>query len=154
MTTIKVPDRYCKIGHEQLEEIFEQPESRQKIIEYLWKITLQQAKNFDVSQKTFFFYLLYEFMTDWDYCRCVPSLIQQWKGKNFFWDHPNLTDLNYDIQEQDNFILAPPEIEEGVLECQRCHSRKTFSFSKQTRRSDESATVFVRCSQCQHSFRL
>ncbi|NDF99366.1 MAG: transcription factor S, partial [Chitinophagia bacterium] len=36
----------------------------------------------------------------------------------------------------------------------RCHSKRTFSFSKQTRRSDESSTVFVRCAMCHHTYRM
>jgi len=70
------------------------------------------------------------------------------------WEHPSFDEERDRMQRLDDFLLQPPDVEEGLLECRRCHSRRTFSFSKQTRRSDESATVFVQCAQCGCNFRL
>ena len=58
------------------------------------------------------------------------------------------------FEEEENFLCHPPDIDEGVIACSRCGSNKTYSFTKQVRRADESATVFVRCSKCRHSFRI
>ena len=49
--------------------------------------------------------------------------------------------------ELDEFLVNPFEVEEGVLEC-ACGSRKTFSYQKQTRAADESATTFAQCVTC------
>jgi DNA-directed RNA polymerase subunit M/transcription elongation factor TFIIS len=51
------------------------------------------------------------------------------------------------IDEQDDFIENPFEIEEGVIEC-RCGSKRVFSFSKQTRSADEPMTTYAECVQC------
>lgn len=72
----------------------------------------------------------------------------------FAWNHPSFEQEKATMERLDEFILKPPQIEEGVLKCKRCGSRRTFSFSKQTRRSDEAATVFVQCAQCSLTFRL
>ncbi len=56
-------------------------------------------------------------------------------------------DVKHRINEQDNFLTNPVEVEEGVFQCV-CGCKKTFSYQKQTRSSDESITVFVTCSKC------
>lgn len=38
--------------------------------------------------------------------------------------------------------------------CNSCGSEKTFAIQKQVRSSDEPATLFVRCSTCQKSWRI
>ena len=49
------------------------------------------------------------------------------------------------MDEYDQFLVKPFEVEEGVLECNKCGSKKTFSYSKQTRAGDEATTVFATC---------
>ena len=41
------------------------------------------------------------------------------------------------ISEHDRFAGSESTVEEGIFECRRCSSRKTYSFSKQTRSADE-----------------
>jgi DNA-directed RNA polymerase subunit M/transcription elongation factor TFIIS len=99
-------------------------------------------------------YLLYEMIVD---LSIHPNLRLQMENLGnglVLWDHPNLRTVREGFQEQDAFIEQPPEIDEGIIQCKRCKSNRTFSFSKQTRRGDESTTVFVRCSKCSFSFRL
>lgn len=57
-------------------------------------------------------------------------------------------------EEQDNFIIKPFEIEEGVLQCNKCNSKKTFSYSKQTRGGDEGTTVFAVCANCNARWKM
>lgn len=99
-------------------------------------------------------YLLFEVATEFMFCHTLPQVMEQVKKKEIGWNHPNFEAIRCDFQEQDDFLENPPQVEEGVLECKRCHSRRTFSFSKQTRRSDESATVFIRCSNCDYMYRI
>lgn len=99
-------------------------------------------------------YLLYEMIVD---LSIHPNLRLQMENLGnglVLWNHPNLRTVREGFQEQDAFIEQPPEIDEGIIQCKRCKSNRTFSFSKQTRRGDESTTVFVRCSKCSFSFRL
>jgi DNA-directed RNA polymerase subunit M/transcription elongation factor TFIIS len=58
--------------------------------------------------------------------------------------------LNEYIQEeieQDNFIIQPFEIVEGITEC-KCGSKRVYSFTKQTRGGDEISTTFNECLSC------
>lgn len=76
------------------------------------------------------------------------------KGKEFLFHHSKFDEIRRSIKEQEDFLTNPIQVEDGVIECKKCHSFKTFSYSKQTRASDEGTTVFVTCAKCRHSFRL
>jgi len=52
------------------------------------------------------------------------------------------------IEELDDYLVKPFEIAEGVVECGKCHSKKTWSVQRQTRSSDEPMTTFSRCVEC------
>ena len=80
----------------------------------------------------------------------LTKLITQIKEKKIGWKHPTYDEIKTKIDEHDDFILNPFEIVESVINCGKCGSKKTFSYSKQTRSSDESATLFVTCATCNH----
>jgi len=99
-------------------------------------------------------YVMYELLTEIQ-CHHQPSLLlEMMSQKHILWNHNHFTSIQSRFQEQDDFIENPGEIEEGLFECRKCKSRRTFSFSKQTRRSDEGTTVFVRCAECQTTFKM
>jgi DNA-directed RNA polymerase subunit M/transcription elongation factor TFIIS len=68
--------------------------------------------------------------------------------------HSRYDEIRNIIKEQEKFLNNPPVIEDGVIECYKCHSKKTYSYAKQTRASDEGTSVFVKCAECNHQFRL
>lgn len=76
------------------------------------------------------------------------------KTKKYLFHHDIFNSVYDEIKEEDDFLNNPIKIEDGVIECSRCKSLKTFSYSKQTRASDEGTSVFVTCSQCHFKFRL
>ena len=99
-------------------------------------------------------YLLYEIVAEYLYTDNLRQVMDQVQKKELGWNHPNFRQICQDFQEEDDFIQNPPVVEEGVMECTKCGSKRTFSFSKQTRRSDESATVFIRCSNCNYTYKI
>lgn len=68
------------------------------------------------------------------------------------WQHPEFNDIIFKQQEQDDFIVNPFEVEEGVLTCPKCSKSRTFSYSKQTRSADEPMTTFATCMNCKHKW--
>lgn len=98
--------------------------------------------------------LSYEIVCEYLFCNNLNQVVDQVKKKEIGWNHSNFESIAQDFQEQDDFLEKPPQVEEGVMECKKCGSKRTFSFSKQTRRSDESATVFIRCSNCTYMYRI
>jgi DNA-directed RNA polymerase subunit M/transcription elongation factor TFIIS len=64
------------------------------------------------------------------------------------WKHPIFDEIRTKIEEHDEFIMNPFEVEEGVLTCAKCGCNKTYSYSKQTRSADEPMSTFAQCLKC------
>ena len=75
-------------------------------------------------------------------------VFQQVRKQKLGWDSEIYTNISNKIKEFDDYLVKPFEVVEGVIECQKCRSKKTFSVQKQTRSSDEPFTTFSRCSEC------
>src|SRR5574343_260451 len=70
------------------------------------------------------------------------------KKNQLLWNHPTFALAKVKLEEENDFIICPYEISEGILTCRKCGCKKIFSFTKQTRSLDEPTTVFALCSQC------
>lgn len=64
------------------------------------------------------------------------------------WNHASYDKIHEKEKEYDTYIQTPLELEEGVLQCKKCKSKKVFSFQIQTRSADEPMTTIARCSKC------
>lgn len=53
-----------------------------------------------------------------------------------------------------SIIENPIQIEEGIYQCNKCKSKKTFSYQLQTRSADEGMTTFVECANCKTKWRI
>lgn len=70
------------------------------------------------------------------------------------WNHPTFDNHKRQIQEEEDFIENPyTNVEEGVIQCSKCGSKRTFSYQKQVRSSDEGFSLFVNCVNCNASWR-
>ena len=78
----------------------------------------------------------------------LNDLLKNIKKGNLTWNNPNFQIYNDRIKEQDDFIENPFEVEEGVLECNKCNSKRVYSYSKQVRSGDEGTTVYAQCVAC------
>lgn len=137
---------FYKIVHRATNDFIRNPENIRLLATTLWGM---REGDPDTAR-----FLLYEFVMDYRYHENLQTITEQLAHRQILWEHPNLKQVRQHFYEQDNFIENPPMIDEGVIECIRCRSKRTFSFSKQTRRGDESTTVFVRCSECSKTFRI
>jgi len=63
------------------------------------------------------------------------------------WKHPIFNEIESRIQEQNDYLVHPFEVEEGVLEC-KCGSKRVYSYQRQSRSSDEPMTTFAQCVAC------
>lgn len=63
-------------------------------------------------------------------------------------EHPTFDEISARIAEQDDYILKPIDVEEGVQVCPRCGSSRTISYQKQTRSADEPMTTICHCVEC------
>lgn len=76
------------------------------------------------------------------------KVVEYLKKDQLLWSHSIFNQEKKRIDEENDFMMCPYEISEGVLTCAKCGCKKIFSFSKQTRSMDEPTTVFAKCSKC------
>ena len=82
----------------------------------------------------------------------LKTIIDNINNKRIGWKHIMYDDIEFLLQEQDGFILKPFEVAEGILNCTKCGSNRTFSHSKQVRSCDEGTSVFATCVVCKNSW--
>lgn len=64
------------------------------------------------------------------------------------WKSPIYDNISAKIDEFDEYLVKPFDVVEGVNECGKCGSKKTWNVQKQVRSSDEPMTTFSRCVNC------
>lgn len=74
------------------------------------------------------------------------------KEQKIGWKAPIFDNVSRKLEEYDDYLVKPFEVVEGVTECGKCHSKKTWNVQKQTRGGDEPMTTFSRCVQCGHQW--
>ena len=82
----------------------------------------------------------------------IQNLLMEMYNSTLYWDSPVYNTFRDDQNEEDHFVQNPFTVDEGVLQCFKCNSKRTFSFQKQTRSADEGATTFAQCAQCGHKW--
>lgn len=68
------------------------------------------------------------------------------------WNHKCFQTFKKIQQEQDDYLLNPFEVEEGVVQCPKCKSFKVFSVAEQTRSADEPTTTMALCTGCKYKW--
>jgi DNA-directed RNA polymerase subunit M/transcription elongation factor TFIIS len=93
--------------------------------------------------------IIYElcFMQE-EYGKNIDSVLE---NEKISFRHENFQDVAKKIDELDHFQDNPFEsVKEGTEICKSCGSYRTITYSKNTRSSDEGATVFCKCVDCGH----
>jgi len=75
----------------------------------------------------------------------LKPILSNLKKGSVNWKHKMFNTIEEKIREHDDYIVHPFEVVEGIAECGKCGSRRTYSFQKQTRSSDEPMTTFTKC---------
>lgn len=76
------------------------------------------------------------------------QITERYKNNGYGFNHPSFAELKRKTQEQDEYISNPPDVEEGVVECKKCGSKKVYSVSVQTRAADEPMSTRAFCVVC------
>lgn len=134
---------------------------RSEIKEALGKVVKSQ-KNVAILEKSIFektgetedmyrdltFQVIYEISLG----KKLPEILESIKEGKYGWSHPDFLETKFKQNEQDEFIMNPFEVEEGVLVCPKCKNSRTFSYTKQVRSCDEGTSVFASCMTCKHKW--
>jgi len=78
----------------------------------------------------------------------IKEIACEVKKGNIGWKNQTYDTIRKKIEEYDDYLVKPFEVVEGVVQCGKCHSRKTWSVQKQTRGGDEPMTTFSKCVEC------
>lgn len=65
------------------------------------------------------------------------------------WNHPIFDSIRRVINEEEVFSKGSFQTEDGAIECIKCGGKKTYSYQKQVRSSDEGFTTFNFCFSCE-----
>lgn len=110
---------------------------------------------YDISSDDEYYYnkILYQTITDIsDGCK-LQDIVSNLKNNRLLWKHKSLDAYIKEEEEQDEFIINPFQVEDGIVEC-RCGSRRVYSYSKQCRSGDEGVTSFHQCLKCKSKWSL
>ena len=129
---------------------------REKGIAVLKTVLNNQKQVVDIEKKIFqlsdgsnYYDILYQVMIDIIEKKVdIKSIKKNLENKNILRSHPDFYQLYLDENEQNNFILKPFEVEEGISTCKKCGSKRVFSYQKQSRSSDEPSTTYCECVAC------
>ena len=132
-------------------------EIREKALECL-KLLLKNKKNIKIFENMIYklsnkdsdkyINITMRVCNDIENKKSLREILSNLKKNKVLFQHDDFIDFKNLLDEEDEFTVNPFEIEEGVLECNKCYSKKTFSYTLQTRSGDEATTVFACCAQC------
>ena len=127
------------------------------------KLVLTQKQNIDIIEKNIFEISkntkvyenfedvykknVYEIINDIKIGKKLNDVLSNIKNNRINWNHESLKDMILEENEQDNFIINPFKIEEGVLQC-KCGSKRVYSYQVQSRSSDEPMSTHAQCMAC------
>ena len=74
--------------------------------------------------------IIFQLIIDIQNGKKLKELLDDLKQNKVHWKHNSLNDYIDDEIEQDNFIIQPFEIVEGITQC-KCGSKRVYSFTKQ-----------------------
>ena len=90
---------------------------------------------------------LYETICDIKKEKKLNDILKNIKKGKLGWKHEYLNDFIFEEEEQNNFIIQPFEVYEGVLTC-KCGSKRVYSYQKQSRSADEPMSTYANCMAC------
>ena len=133
-------------GKVALKNIFNKEQNIFTIEKNIYNTSLKNLKKHEKVEDVYLFNI-YQFINDYKKDSNIQKLLKEIKEERIHWKNKYFDVLTDRETEQDNFLIRPIEIEEGVLEC-KCGSKRVFSYQKQCRGGDESSTTFAECVAC------
>jgi len=130
-------------GREALETVLNIKGNITIIEKHIFEVTMNSGQNMEYDYKR----NLYQIIGDVMNKKKLEELLKNIKQKQIGWNHASFDFARAQMEEQDDFIENPFEVEEGVIDC-KCGSKRVFSYSKQSRSADEPMTTYAQCVKC------
>ena len=110
-------------------------------------ITIFEEYIYDLSDEDCYKLNIYQTISDIKHGSKLANILKKIKEEKIGFKHDSFSDYIFEEEEQNNFLIKPFEIEEGVLEC-KCGSKRVYSYSKQSRSADEPMSTYAECMSC------
>jgi len=125
-----------------------------KNISIIEKYVYKQVENLpnEYNQQSEYNYILFQVIGDIIKGKKLCDIVKNVKKSMIGWNHEDFNNIKYLIEEQDEFIINPFEVEEGVTKCNKCGSERVFTYSKQVRSADEPMSTFAKCVKCKQQW--
>lgn len=128
------------LGKKVLSTVIKQEKNVEIIEKNIYKLSNDDE---DVYKK-----YIYEIVNNILKGKKLPDILNDIKEKKLSWKNIHFAQLVKEEEEQDDFIINPIEIIEGIAECNKCGSKRVYSYSKQCRSGDEATSSFHQCLNC------
>jgi len=146
---------YRDQGKSALSTVLGKEQNIRIIEKYVNNLSVTQAKS-DDNLENVYKRNIYQAVGDVLSGKKLKALLDSVKSGKMGWSHTCFKEMQNRMNEQDDFIENPFDVEEGVLQCKSivkktgkmCNSRRVFSYSKQCRGSDEPMSTFATCCAC------
>lgn len=134
-------------GIDSLSKVLTIEKNIKTIEELLFKVSKEHVDlNSDKNIEDIYKEYIYQVIGDICSKKFTMKIIaQNIKDNKLNFDHHSFDDIRSKQKEQDDYLVCPFDVQEGVMQCNKCDSKKVISYSKQTRGGDESTTVFCTC---------
>lgn len=138
------------IGKKALSTVLKQEKNIEIIEKYLYNFTLKIDKhNFEQNYKSNLYQIIGDILDE----KKLNKILENIKKQKMGWNHDSFDEMMSCIQEQNDFIKNPFEVEEGVFQCKVCDSKRVYSYSRQDRSCDEGTSVYAQCVACKTKWR-
>ena len=140
-------DEIRKIGTEALGSILKNPYNIVTIEKFIYNSISLHEDDLDLFE-TEYKRNIFQTVGDIISGKKLVSILSCIKEEKVGWEHACFETVCNRINEQNEFIVNPFNVEEGVLKCHKCGSKRVFSYNKMTKSSDEMTSTFAQCIAC------
>ena len=143
---------YRQVGRNALSTVLKNEQNIVTFDKYIYNYAEGQAES-ENNIENIYTELIYQLIGDILNGTKLKIILANIKKNKIGWEHPQFDTIRYRQQEQDDYILNPFNVEEGVVECPKCGGNRTFTYQTQSRSADEPMTTHSTCVKCKYQWR-
>ncbi len=144
---------YRQLGKDALSTVLNVEQNVVTFDKYIYNYSVQQTED-EEEIEVIYTDLIYQLIGDILSGHKLKTILSNIKQNKLGWKHSQFEEVLFRQQEQDDYILNPFNVDEGVVECPKCGGNRTFSYTKQDRSSDEATSVYSTCVKCKYQWRF
>jgi len=105
------------------------------------------------TKEEIYYDTLYQIAYFFENGKKIKEVINILKEGKLGYDHEDFDLCRIKQKEYDEYLVNPFSVENGLLDCIKCKSKRTISYYRQDRSSDEGTSVYSQCLDCKYKWR-